>query len=55
MGSLTEPPCTEGVAWIVMKTPVLVSAQQVHSFGQIYNNNVRPLQIKGDRIIKEAR
>jgi len=55
MGSLTEPPCTEGVTWIVMKTPVLVSAQQVHSFGQIYNNNVRPLQIKGDRIIKESR
>jgi len=55
MGSLTEPPCTEGVTWIVMKNPVLVSAQQVHSFGQIYNNNARPLQIKGDRIIKESR
>ena len=55
MGSLTEPPCNEGVTWIVMKNPVLVSAQQVHSFGQIYNNNVRPLQIKGDRIIKESR
>ena len=55
MGSLTEPPCAEGVTWIVMKTPVLVSAQQAHSFGQIYNNNVRPLQIKGDRIIKESR
>ena len=55
MGSLTEPPCTEGVTWIVMKNPILVSAQQVHSFGQIYSNNVRPLQIKGDRIIKESR
>jgi carbonic anhydrase len=55
MGSLTEPPCTEGVTWIVMKNPVFVSAQQVHSFGQIYNNNARPLQIKGDRIIKESR
>jgi carbonic anhydrase len=55
MGSLTEPPCTEGVTWVVMKNPVLVSAQQVHSFGQIYNNNARPLQIKGDRIIKESR
>lgn len=55
MGSLTEPPCTEGITWVVMKNPVLVSAQQVHSFGQIYNNNARPLQIKGDRIIKESR
>jgi carbonic anhydrase len=55
MGSLTEPPCNEGVTWVVMKNPVLVSAQQVHSFGQIYSNNVRPLQIKGDRIIKESR
>jgi carbonic anhydrase len=55
IGSLTEPPCTEGVTWIVMKNPILVSAQQVHSFGQIYSNNARPLQLKGDRVIKEAR
>jgi carbonic anhydrase len=55
IGSLTTPPCTEGVTWIVMKNPVLVSAQQVHSFGQIYSNNARPLQLKGDRVIKEAR
>ncbi|NDC51456.1 MAG: carbonic anhydrase family protein [Burkholderiaceae bacterium] len=55
IGSLTEPPCTEGVTWIVMKNPVLVSAQQVHSFGQIYSNNARPLQMRGDRVIKESR
>ena len=55
MGSLTEPPCTEGVTWIVMKTPLLVTPQQIHSFGQIHNNNVRPLQPQGDRIVKEIR
>jgi carbonic anhydrase len=55
MGSLTEPPCTEGVTWIIMKTPLLVTPQQIHSFGQIHNNNVRPLQPQGDRIVKEIR
>jgi len=55
MGSLTEPPCTEGVTWIIMKTPLLVTPQQINSFGQIHNNNVRPLQPQGVRIIKEIR
>jgi len=55
MGSLTEPPCTEGVTWIIMKNPLIVTAQQIHSFGQIYTNNFRPLQLQGDRIIKEIR
>jgi carbonic anhydrase len=55
MGSLTKPPCTEGVIWIIMKNPLIVTAQQIHSFGQIYTNNFRPLQSQGDRIIKEIR
>jgi len=55
MGSLTEPPCTEGVTWIIMKTPLLVTPQQINSFGVIHNNNVRPLQPQGVRIVKEIR
>ena len=55
MGSLTEPPCSENVLWFVMKNPILVSEDQVMNFGQIYPMNARPLQPKGDRLVKEAK
>jgi carbonic anhydrase len=55
MGSLTEPPCSENVLWFVMKNPILVSEDQVMNFGRIYPSNARPLQPKGDRLVKEAK
>lgn len=55
MGSLTTPPCTEGVLWIVMKQPILVSDEQIRIFSRLYRNNARPVQKSGDRLIKESR
>jgi len=55
MGSLTTPPCSENVLWFVMKNPILVSEEQVQNFGRIYPMNARPLQPKGDRLVKEAK
>lgn len=55
MGSLTTPPCSENVLWFVMKNPILVSEEQVKNFGRIYPMNARPLQPKGDRLVKEAK
>lgn len=55
MGSLSTPPCTEGVLWIVMKQPIQVSDEQIRIFSRLYRNNARPVQAIGDRLIKESR
>ncbi|WP_374675647.1 carbonic anhydrase [Ideonella sp.] len=54
MGSLTTPPCTEGVLWMVMKTPVPVSPEQVQIFSHLYPMNARPVQSTAGRLIKES-
>ncbi|HUW38175.1 MAG TPA: carbonic anhydrase family protein [Rhodocyclaceae bacterium] len=54
MGSLTTPPCTEQVLWLVMKQPVQVSAEQVAIFSRLYPHNARPLQATNNRLIKES-
>ena len=44
-GSLTTPPCTEGVRWLVMKAPLTVSKAQVEAFGAaLHGPNNRPVQ-----------
>ena len=55
MGSLTTPPCSEGVLWLVMKTPIQVSKEQLASFATVYKNNARPIQPTNGRVIKESR
>jgi len=54
MGSLSTPPCTENVLRYVMKAPIYVSEEQVKNFDRIYPMNARPLQPKGDRLVKES-
>lgn len=54
MGSLTTPPCTEDVLWIVMKTPVQATPDQLNLFARLYPMNARPIQETGDRVIKES-
>jgi carbonic anhydrase len=44
-GSLTTPPCTEGVWWLVMKDPVAVSKEQIETFSHVMHHaNNRPVQ-----------
>jgi carbonic anhydrase len=54
MGSLTTPPCSEGVLWMVMKTPVQISPEQLSIFARLYPMNARPVQALRGRIIKES-
>jgi len=51
-GSLTTPPCSEGVRWLVLTEPVTVSAGQVHAFEKIMGEpNNRPVQPINARLI----
>jgi carbonic anhydrase len=54
MGSLTTPPCSEGVLWMVMQQPVPLSAQQIDIFSRLYPMNARPIQQAAGRIIKQS-
>jgi carbonic anhydrase len=54
MGSLTTPPCSEGVLWMVMKQPVQISTEQIAIFARLYPMNARPIQSASGRLIKES-
>ena len=54
MGSLTTPPCSEGVLWMVMKEPVQASPAQLALFSRLYPMNARPVQSSSGRVIKES-
>lgn len=51
-GSLTTPPCTEGVRWVVLKTPIQASAKQIATFkSRVGPATNRPLQPVNARMI----
>lgn len=52
-GSLTTPPCSEAVQWIVLGKPIDISKEQIDAFRQIYPNNHRPIQALEDRKVME--
>ena len=54
MGSLTTPPCSEGVLWLVLRQPVAIAAAQIGVFSRLYPMNARPLQQAEGRLIKQS-
>ncbi len=54
-GSLTTPPCTEGVSWFVLETPVTISNKQVTTFARIYPYDERPSQALNGRTVLESK
>ena len=54
-GSLTTPPCSETVSWLVMKEPMTVSKSQVEKFkALVHGNTNRPVQPLYGRVISES-
>lgn len=53
MGSLTTPPCLEGLTWTVFRNPITASADQVQAFASLFPNNARPAQPVNRRFLIE--
>jgi carbonic anhydrase len=50
-GSLTTPPCTENVQWVVLGAPITMSAEQIGTLEAVHSHNARPTQSLGDRVV----
>ncbi len=48
-GSITTPPCTEGVRWFVLQSPIDIPEVQIAAFQAIFKNNKRPVQSSNGR------
>ena len=51
-GSLTTPPCSEGIRWIILDEAITLSQEKIDLFTAIYSDNRRPTQPLGDRLVE---
>lgn len=54
-GSLTQPPCSEGVLWVVLKNPITLSPEQIATFAKLYPMNARPVQPGNGRLVQSTK
>ena len=54
-GSLTTPPCSEGVRWFVLKRPMTLAASELTAFAKLYPMNARPTQPLNGRALEATR
>jgi len=52
-GSLTTPPCTEGVRWIVMDKAISAAPEQIEVIKQVVGDNARPQQNLNGRVVNK--
>ncbi|HET7837886.1 MAG TPA: carbonic anhydrase family protein [Variovorax sp.] len=54
-GSLTTPPCTEQVHWVVLERPIEMSRAQIDAFRHLFRDNHRPIQpLNGREAVEET-
>lgn len=54
-GSLTTPPCSEGVSWFVLAEPIEMSAEQIAALQDLIGNNNRPIQpLNGRELLEDT-
>jgi len=51
MGSLTTPPCSEGVNWHVLSTDITASKEQIEALSAVLHMNARPVQPLNERLL----
>lgn len=54
MGSVTTPPCPETVTWVVFRTPIEASSDQIERYAALFPMDARPLQPTNRRVILES-
>ena len=54
-GSLTTPPCTENVTWLILEEPIEISETQVKYFQKFIDHNARPIQKLHHRVIVKVK
>lgn len=54
MGSLTTPPCSEGITWSVMRSVIEASPDQIRKFAALFANNARPAQVRNRRYLLQT-
>lgn len=51
-GSLTTPPCSENVSWMIFQSPIQASAEQIAAIEAIEGKNNRPTQPLNERVVE---
>ncbi len=54
MGSLTTPPCSEGITWTVFRDAIEASPEQIRQFAALFANNARPVRMRNRRFLLQS-